>query len=486
MTDTPEGPGLTVIEGDAEGAKKRKKRDAKSKVSGEEELKYTQSEINERVVMLMHGQGVAGLQADPGPFQDSFVTVRPDHGSGVLYGKIDCHATNTLSPVTAIDIKHAIIRWKATQAPHVQEFRNVGVKQAADIVELWEAMTPPIDADIVGENYQDVHPSKAHRMAWYRPSWRRTPGQVRLDQIPVWAELRSRMSCPDEVEGWIGGLFDSSSSNQQYLYLYGEGGNGKSAIVLMLAKMLGSAFAAVSADQDTFWTSVIPGHRLISFGDFAKTGFLTGATFKGLTGDGLIALKRKYKDAGTARNQAKFVFTSNRMASISSDRADRRRVVFSDISPVVGELDAKYQERLDSEIPLIANWCRDKYEAINQKGFIMMPEDTLEEIEDRDNETFREYSNKYFDIIDMRKVPPAPMNSLPYAKGWQLELHAANVGMKEGIVNKYLKWLRDNYGIKSRKVTLSCTKEGHVKDTRYVGISFKTGVSEMSGPTRMF
>jgi len=148
----------------------------------------------------------------------------------------------------------------------------------------------------------------------------------------------SRCSDPQAVGQWIGSLF-VESPREQYLWLHGEGGDGKSTLVKFLARLLGDGYKSRVVPQpgDRFWTSGIIGASLVAFNDTNNYGFPASGLFKSLTGGDAIQIEEKGKPLKNATISAKFIFTSNEKPKLSSERADRRRAIYIEVSALPDE-----------------------------------------------------------------------------------------------------------------------------------------------------
>ena len=143
----------------------------------------------------------------------------------------------------------------------------------------------------------------------------------------------SRCSDPQAVGQWIGSLF-VESPREQYLWLHGEGGDGKSTLVRFLARLLGDGYRSRVVPQpgDRFWTAGVVGASLVAFNDTNNYGFPASGLFKSLTGGDAVQVEEKGKPLKNVTISAKFIFTSNEKPKLSSERADRRRAIYIEVA----------------------------------------------------------------------------------------------------------------------------------------------------------
>ena len=100
-------------------------------------------------------------------------------------------------------------------------------------------------------------------------------------ETPVFDEFLSRCSDPMALKCFIGSLFYPQADRQQYLWMFGDGGNGKGSIMRFLAKLMGPAYSSEvpPIKGDKFWTSGLQGKRLVAFPDCNDAKFPASHTF---------------------------------------------------------------------------------------------------------------------------------------------------------------------------------------------------------------
>jgi hypothetical protein len=165
--------------------------------------------------------------------------------------------------------------------------------------------------------------------------WRRLDFDLADDSLDATAldGFLSRCSDPQAVGQWIGSLF-VESPREQYLWLHGEGGDGKSTLVRFLARLLGDGYRSRVVPQpgDRFWTAGVVGASLVAFNDTNNYGFPASGLFKSLTGGDAVQVEEKGKPLKNVTISAKFIFTSNEKPKLSSERADRRRAIYIEVA----------------------------------------------------------------------------------------------------------------------------------------------------------
>ena len=107
--------------------------------------------------------------------------------------------------------------------------------QAVECFKMVRSMAPKMKAD-------DISPVNLKTDSGL--CWHRLPFDLEDGPTPVFDEMFSRIDAPKSVMAWIGSLLDPQADLQQYLWIYGDGQNGKSSLSNFLRKVLGPAHRA--------------------------------------------------------------------------------------------------------------------------------------------------------------------------------------------------------------------------------------------------
>ncbi len=479
MTDTPD---LTVISGDKDAVKARKAREAKEKVGPSEDGKHPKLQLYRTIASFMDHRACFIKNHHP----DLAINFHPKmvkSGTGALFGLIA--PEKTLLAVDQNEIESRLIKWLAEEATQVKEYRCLTVADIHNIFRTWTALTDRIEedgCDIIGENLADLPCGvEQAKWAWNRVRWPRRLG-VTPQEFPLISEALSRMDCPDQFCAWVGSIFDKDSPQSQYMWLYGEGGNGKSAMVNLIGWMCGTAHASVRKPTSSdlrFWSTCLVGKRFVSFGDLNSFKFPTQDTFKMLTGDRLIPMEEKWGKLMSVHLPCKYIFTSNMMPQITDSMADRRRVIFSKMDPITCEPDGGYEERIKLEGEAFLNYCRELYDRTNVKGFIKMPEDIVDSLVDPMEGSFQDTFDRSMELdtrqvereSDRWMIPDGELNAF-LGRGRAV----GSCGMSTQTRDRFKGWLKKR--VQNKKVRL----EDGTTARRWVGVRFKPGNPEDVGP----
>jgi hypothetical protein len=218
------------------------------------------------------------------------------------------------------------------------------------------------------------------------------------EQYPL-IEFLSRCSSPDQVAAFVGSIFYDRSYMQQYLVIWGGGGDGKGALTRAIQKILASSFCVDSFDNmGRFWTSAFVGKRVVLFPDNNNMKAMQSGIWKQLTGGDPVRVEYKNENSFTAQLNAKYILTSNFAPVLKMDRADQRRAVVSYIQPICGEIDAEVEKRMHQpdQLQFLVEYCCWMYRKLSpDNGPIPIHKDQEEFIQNADEMTEQTLLSKF-------------------------------------------------------------------------------------------
>lgn len=261
------------------------------------------------------------------------------------------------------------------------------------------------------------------------------PADQLKGSAPLFAELMSRTTNSHALMAFIGSLFDEKSQRQQYCWIFGEGKNGKGALVRCLAKLLGPVYGSEEAPtgDSKHWTCGLLGKRLVVFADCNNASFVTTGRFKSLTGEDKIRVEIKGGAILSLDIFAKYLFTSNAKPKISSTTADIRRILYSYVKPVD---DAKmvdnYEENLWGEMPNFISACWHQYQiCTNGNPRAEIPVKNADEVSDIAEDSEHEYETFVSEYLRFDHDTVKPAKDRKYTRPGQM-LEAMNqAGFKD-------------------------------------------------------
>lgn len=184
---------------------------------------------------------------------------------------------------------------------------------------------------------------------------------------PIFDEMMSRTGNAKALMAWIGSLLDPAADLSQYVWIYGQGGEGKSTLGRFLSSVFG--YAAMStqppAKDDRFWSGGLVGKRLVMFPDCENYIYPTTGQFKSLTGGDMQRVEDKHRSAVQVKINCKFLFLANEKPEIANSRADFRRAIFCHMQPFENEPDSNYERLLWKEAADILGKCLIEYKAVS-------------------------------------------------------------------------------------------------------------------------
>jgi len=266
-------------------------------------------------------------------------------------------------------------------------------KQAQHIVDSWMAVTPSIPEPL------PVAAVDTEFLTYRKLPWTLTKKEK---ETPVFDEMFKRMTNAEAVKAWIGSLFFLDSPRHQYVWIYGDGDDGKGRLASFLHAVFGGAYRAEHAPKNgdrRFWTAGLIGSRLVVFPDCNDFDFPQTGLFKASTGDDPVRIEVKNKMPYTAELHSKFLFLSNERPGVIGNRANLRRAIFCEMTKFEGaKLSPKEVQRrlwLEGEaflskcIDLYKNLCpNDEDIPVDMKDLTDLTDDNEAEFEDMFHKNF--------------------------------------------------------------------------------------------------
>ncbi len=264
--------------------------------------------------------------------------------------------------------------------------------------------------------------------------WDPEPGPT-----PTWDDLLSRASAPEALCAYLGSLFVDASDRQQYLWIYGEGNDGKGSLFRFLHRCFGVAFGNeyVPEGKDKFWTAGLLNKRIVIFPDCNEYGFITTGLFKSLTGGDPVRMEFKGKQSFTALINTKFIYGSNERPKISGERSDLRRLIYCEMKSWVGDADSNYESRLWDEGGAFIHKCLEAYKkASPQHAAIVVDQDRLSALASDTEEVF-EAATMHFKIAKGNSCTAAAFYAVVRGQ----------VSTNDHVIRKFKRYLERNHAV---------------------------------------
>lgn len=320
-------------------------------------------------------------------------------------------------------------------------------RQCGECFDFWASATHEHKEEIPAFRWKDEPGLTFHRLPWDKPQ---APYDTTLDRAPLFKELMSRISNSKPLMQFIGSLFDYTSARQQYVYLFGDGDDGKGSLISLLKNVFARSFAneRPPGKNDKFWTGGLLGKRVIAFEDCDDPGFVTKGLFKALTGGDSERVETKNEGSGfTAKFNLKFIFTSNEELEITNKKADIRRLIYCPIDPrddIKHPRRISYQEDLFNEGEAFLEACIGMYQEIPYGHDIpvksIADDPQLDKIVSSSNERFELFFVENLHLFPGKKIRAIDLYKVafPYFG-------------KNADVKKFKSYLKKTYGVKESR-----------------------------------
>lgn len=323
-------------------------------------------------------------------------------------------------------------------------------RKAKEVAEIWRALCAVTHM----REIKSIRWADEQGLTWQRLPWSRQNGVA-----PTWEKLLSRMSNAGAFVAWIGSLFYEESSLHNYVWLHGNGGDGKGAINRFLQRVFGRAYRSKQppGQENRFWAYDLLGARLVVFPDCQDGGFVSRGLFKSLTGGDPICLEAKGQMSFTASLSAKYLILSNEKPLISSEIADMRRIIYCELE--AGEYDPEFEDKLWKEGGIFLAECIEAYQVLCPRHEPIKGEtDQIREWVSTVEEPFEVVFAKYFKLVPEGRVLPADMQKIlreewPHKRMPQLE---------------FLHWLRRTHKVQKVQIREKASDD---RPRFYLGIS---------------
>ena len=364
---------------DIETERQKKKREARSRRNDDED-KFSQSELFCQIVLKMNRDRFAARKLPD--FPRRFHLIEGASGSKAVLEEL-AHQVVAYRVVDVVT--EAIVRYCWEDLSMVAG-ADISYRSAQACRELWRSLTIPLsppplalaEASYVGYAFR--------KLAFDAPVERDEFGELTWPaEPPHFASFLRRCSAPQQLCAFVGSLFYPEADRQQYLYLHGEGQDGKGSLLRMLYHLIGDAAQSLQpkSRDDRFWNMKVFGKRLVMFPDCEDYKFFSSAEFKSITGNDPVYFEEKGKSGFTAIPTCKFMVASNHAPNITSQKSDLRRLVYCRVAEVSDSDRVGHFDRLLlAEAEQIVRLCKTTYEHLCLPDHGAIPADSANEVAD--------------------------------------------------------------------------------------------------------
>lgn len=297
------------------------------------------------------------------------------------------------------------------------------------------------------------------------PTFKRIPWELMPSEggakTPLFNEFMSRITTNKRAfKAWIWSIFELKSYPQQYLYLQGEGHDGKSAFASVLLRLLGSVATAQSSlpsERDQFRYSPFLNKRLAIFTDLPRNSSLSDNAFKALTGLDYVFIRRLYKEGYAARLDCKVFNISNHDPCIEDGgNADLRRPIWCKIKTTTA-FDPYYEQKLYDELKYYLHDCREEYYSLAPShGAIPTDEDQnqllKDELDNRNQDFVRFFEENLLEVEPSYELRPGAFDKRTWITPGELRERLFYRNVKNPLVlAKFNLWLKNSRGYEKER-----------------------------------
>lgn len=253
-----------------------------------------------------------------------------------------------------------------------------------------------------------VNPAAIKYVRWLDEpglTYQRLPWKKETGNTPTWDCLLSRMSNNQAFIDWVGSLFFDEAHLHNYVWIYGDGGDGKGAINRFLKRIFANAYRSKNAPNvdksgsvDKFWAYNLIGAKLAAFPDCGNATFTTSGFFKSLTGGDPIEVEAKGSMGFTVELHTRYMILGNVKPAITSAKSDLRRIIYCEMMPT--EMDERdFEQRLWEEGGYFLSQCVDNYIAkYPTHGPLESDKEQIHSVIDENEQHLENFFNEYFEL----------------------------------------------------------------------------------------
>jgi len=286
--------------------------------------KPSNQEVYDDYADLINGAPVSLAVFNGRPFPYRFVVAQPERGK---FQVAEILPGNVVQWVPLEAVVEAITRFSTSLPSKDFPFYKIDAGRAERAARHWMMQSPKF--------VETIHPVLQLSSPGY--TYHRLDFDMKAVSTPLFDDFMRHMTANGEAFlAWNGSVFDLTAQRQYYLWLLGEGADGKGVWCRYQRRLLANAFVACNSDSkhiNQFFTSRLVGKRLGIFQDCHNPSFVQSETFMLLSGGDPVFVEQKGKDGYTTELSTMFMFSSNLLPNITGSKAHRRRAIICPMRP---------------------------------------------------------------------------------------------------------------------------------------------------------
>jgi len=264
---------------------------------------------------------------------------------------------------------------------------------------------------------------------------------------PAWSEFLERLSDRETFMAYVWSCFEPKNMGRQYLWLRGEGQDGKSVVLGVLMEVFGPAATGITNSHlkgNQFVYSAFYGKRLAVYADCKNPRFGMMEIVRNLTSGDHVLVEYKGQTPFSHPLKTKLFVASNPKPEISSQNSDRSRMLYIEIAESKRKDDPTWRSRLMGELPGFLWMCRLIYQRLCPHHGDLPLTDTTRALQD---ERAASFEQKFQDFFDENFV---------FAQGAKLTAsivskRARAEHLSDNEISDFKQWMERTHGINYRR-----------------------------------
>ena len=184
----------------------------------------------------------------------------------------------------------------------------------------------------------------------------------------AWEEFLSRLSDRESFMAFVWSCFEEENKSRQYVWLRGEGQDGKSKVLGVINRVFGSAATGIGnahlKSPNQFLYSAIYGKRVVIYADCKNTHLGMTEFVRNCTSGDPVPVEFKGQTPFSWDMYVKLFVASNPKPSFTSQGADTSRVIYIEVAESKSKNDPNWSDQLEAELPGFLFACRKEYERL--------------------------------------------------------------------------------------------------------------------------
>lgn len=186
------------------------------------------------------------------------------------------------------------------------------------------------------------------------------------------------------LKTWFGYCLVPDTTQHKFVWMIGSGGNGKSVLLSLLTKLIGSSNVSdlhIESLGDKYVRAELIGKLVNISAEMSANATLADGYFKQIVSGEPIPAERKYQDPFSFKPFARLIGATNHLPRLQdlSDGFFRRAIILSFNRKFTGDdCDPTLEATLTSELPGILTWAVEGLKELRVSGKFAIPPSSIE------------------------------------------------------------------------------------------------------------